>query len=176
MDEIKKVINDSIRSIEQRGVQNLNADYPFMMANKTAFKSICDSLIAEAKKLNIDFVAGIEATGFPMAGVLAFSLNQGLIMIRKEGKLPGAVVLSEEFLLPYKNEKIKLEIQKDIELKNKTVLLFDEAIDSGNTLKNAVKLLYKADAKNVIVLTITNYPNLRDIERAKVISLIFGEY
>ena len=41
------------------------------------------------KSNEIDILAGIESRGFPLACALALKYKKGMIMIRKQGKLPG---------------------------------------------------------------------------------------
>ena len=97
-------------------------------------------------------------------------------MIRKENLLGGPVLKSKPFLIPYRRKKIRLELQKDIPLKNKHVVLFDEGTDTGNTIKEAGALLTRAGATISTVVTITNYADLREVEGAPVKSLIYGAF
>ena len=46
----------------------------------------------------IDLVAAIEARGFAIGGALAVKLGAGLMLVRKEGKLPGATI-AEDYAL-----------------------------------------------------------------------------
>lgn len=97
-------------------------------------------------------------------------------MIRKENKLPGDVVLSDSYFLPYKKINNKLEMQKDLDLKDKTILLFDEAIDTGATLKTAIDLIKKFEPEKIIILTISNFPNIKSFNDIEVLSLVYGPY
>jgi adenine phosphoribosyltransferase len=48
----------------------------------------------------VDLVAGIEARGFLFAAALAAPLKAGVLLIRKDGKLPGATI-AEDYALAY---------------------------------------------------------------------------
>jgi len=43
----------------------------------------------------VDLVAAIEARGFAIGGALAVKLGAGLLLIRKDGKLPGATIAED---------------------------------------------------------------------------------
>ena len=47
-----------------------------------------------------DLVAGVEARGFILGAALARELGCGLLLIRKDGKLPGATI-AEDYALEY---------------------------------------------------------------------------
>jgi adenine phosphoribosyltransferase len=174
--DLKSLLQKYVRASEQRGMENLNADFPFMVAQSDAYPLVCDALISLISDLEFDFVAAIEAMGFPMGGALAHARRVGFIPIRKEGLLPGDVVQSEVFINPYKKRETKLEIQKDIMLNGRRVLLFDEATHTGISLSYAVRLLKKQQATIVSILTVTNYPDLKEIEGVSVRSLVYGQY
>jgi adenine phosphoribosyltransferase len=53
----------------------------------------------------VDLVAGIEARGFLFAAALAVPLNAGVLLIRKDGKLPGATI-AEDYALEYGQDRI----------------------------------------------------------------------
>ena len=54
--------------------------------------------MAAAATGSIDLVAGIEARGFLFAAALAVPLKAGVLLIRKDGKLPGATI-AEDYAL-----------------------------------------------------------------------------
>lgn len=174
--EILGVLQKYVRAIEQRGVENLNADYPYLLAEPDAYAKICDALLEKITDVPFDYVAAIEALGFPLGGAIAHTRRVGFISIRKEGALPGTVLQSPSFSVPYKKRETRLEIQKDIPLHGKKVLLFDEAIDTGVSLTHAADLLAKAGAEVATILTITNYPDIKKIGAIPVLSLVSGKF
>jgi len=115
-----------------------------------------DELFGEAP---INAVVGIEARGFIFAASYAYKKGLPLILIRKKGKLPGQTY-SQSFTLEYGEDTIevhKADLKTDI-----NVLLVDDLIATGGTLKAACKLLSKGGAKvhaifSVIGLQFLNY-------------------
>jgi adenine phosphoribosyltransferase len=91
----------------------------------------------------VDLVAGIEARGFIFAAALAAPLNAGVLLIRKDGKLPGATI-AEDYALEYGTDRIAMHA--DACTPGKRVLLVDDLIATGGTARAAVRLLRKAGA------------------------------
>jgi adenine phosphoribosyltransferase len=91
----------------------------------------------------VDLVAGIEARGFLFAAALAAPLSAGVLLIRKDGKLPGATI-AEDYALEYGTDRIAMH--EDALAPGANVLLVDDLIATGGTARAAVRLLRKAGA------------------------------
>ena len=91
----------------------------------------------------IDLVAGIEARGFLFAAALAIPLGAGVLLIRKDGKLPGATI-AEDYTLEYGQDRIAMH--EDALVPGQRVLLVDDLIATGGTARAAIRLLRKAGA------------------------------
>jgi adenine phosphoribosyltransferase len=91
----------------------------------------------------IDLVAGIEARGFVFAPAVALALGAGVLLVRKDGKLPGATI-AEDYALEYGTDRIA--IHADACAPGARVLLVDDLIATGGTARAAVRLLRKAGA------------------------------
>lgn len=91
----------------------------------------------------IDLVAGIEARGFVFAPALALKLGAGVLLIRKDGKLPGATI-AEDYALEYGTDRIAMHA--DACAPGARVLLVDDLIATGGTARAAVRLIRKAGA------------------------------
>lgn len=96
-----------------------------------------------ATRGRVDLVAGIEARGFLFAAALAVPLKAGVLLIRKDGKLPGATI-AEDYALEYGTDRIAMHA--DACAPGKRVLLIDDLIATGGTARAAVRLLRKAGA------------------------------
>jgi adenine phosphoribosyltransferase len=99
--------------------------------------------MAAATRGPVDLVAGIEARGFLFAAALAAPLNAGVLLIRKDGKLPG-VTIGEDYALEYGTDRIA--IHEDALVPGQRVLLIDDLIATGGTARAAIRLLRKAGA------------------------------
>lgn len=112
----------------------------------------------------VDLVAGIEARGFLFAAALAVPLGAGVLLIRKDGKLPGATI-AEDYALEYGQDRIA--IHADACAPGARVLLVDDLIATGGTARAAVRLLRKAGAKVRQAQFVVDLPELGGADRLR---------
>ena len=93
---------------------------------------------------DVDIFAGIESRGFPLACALALKYNKGMIMIRKQGKLPGA---THKISYSIEYGTATMEIQVDAIKKGQKVYICDDLLATGGTAKAAAKLIEKIGGK-----------------------------
>lgn len=105
----------------------------------------------------IDLVAGIEARGFLFAAALAVPLKAGVLLIRKDGKLPGATI-AEDYALEYGQDRIAMHA--DACAPGARILLIDDLIATGGTAQAAVRLLRKAGAVVTQAQFLVDLPDL----------------
>jgi adenine phosphoribosyltransferase len=105
----------------------------------------------------IDAVAAIEARGFLFAAPFAIRMGIPLILIRKKGKLPGRK-LSKSYSLEYAQAEI--EIHPDDVPPGKRVLLLDDLIATGGTLKAARELISASGAEVTDIFGVVGLPFL----------------
>jgi adenine phosphoribosyltransferase len=105
----------------------------------------------------IDLVAGIEARGFIFAAPVAIALGAGVLLVRKDGKLPGATI-AEDYALEYGTDRIA--IHADAFAPGARVLLIDDLIATGGTARAAVRLLRKAGAQVTQAAFVIDLPEL----------------
>lgn len=116
-------------------------DITGILVNPTAFTGCIDAMFALYQDKGLDAVAAIEARGFLFAAPLAIRMGIPLILLRKKGKLPGKT-LSKRYQLEYGEGE--LEIHAEDVPQGKRVLLMDDLIATGGTLKAARELITAA--------------------------------
>ena len=121
-------------------------DISTLIGHADAWHSAIDQLAEVVDPLRPDILAGVEARGFLIAAPLAIKLGVGLVMVRKAGKLPGKTI-SHQYDLEYGTDI--LEIQADAVQNGSRIVLLDDLLATGGTMRAAEKLFEKANA-NVV--------------------------
>lgn len=113
-----------------------------LLADAAAFADVVEALgvVAEA-----DLVAGVEARGFLIAGAIATARSAGVVPVRKAGKLPPPT-MRRSYDLEYGSAEI--EVPANV-LAGRRVLLVDDVLATGGTLRAAAELLTAAGAEVV---------------------------
>ena len=111
----------------------------------------------------VEVFVGIESRGFPLACALALRYNRGMIMIRKQGKLPGA---THKISYNIEYGTATMEIQSDAIKKGQKVYICDDLLATGGTAKAAAKLVEKVGGK---VSGFAFIIELTDLKGSKVI-------
>ena len=94
----------------------------------------------------IDVIVSNEARGFIVGAALAYELGVGFVPVRKKGKLPFKCVD-----LTYKKEYEcdTIEIHKDAIAPGQKVLIIDDLLATGGTVKANIELVEKLGGKIV---------------------------
>lgn len=113
-------------------------DISTLISHPAAWAEAIEQMSALVGPRKPDLLAGIDARGFLLAAPLAIALKCGVIMIRKSGKLPGQV-RSHTYDLEYGSDAI--EVQHDAVKPGQRVIIVDDLLATGGTLKAAETLL-----------------------------------
>jgi adenine phosphoribosyltransferase len=132
-------------------------DITSILATPEAFRFCVDSMVEIYREKNIDAVAAIEARGFLFAAPFAVRMGVPFLLIRKKGKLPGKT-LSKTYSLEYAEASI--EIHAEDVPKGKNILLTDDLIATGGTLRAARGLLTEAGGVVTDIFGVVGLPFL----------------
>jgi len=140
---------DNLRCIPDFPQKGINfRDVTTLFKSAECLKVMVDELYEIYKDKGITKIVGIESRGFVIASALAVKLGAGVILCRKPGKLPAETV-QESYTKEYGTDTI--EIHKDAIDKNDVVLLHDDLLATGGTMKAAYNLVKKFNPKNIYV-------------------------
>tara|TARA_A100001037_G_scaffold301728_1_gene331880 strand:- start:21060 stop:21578 length:519 start_codon:yes stop_codon:yes gene_type:complete len=122
-----------------------------LLQNPEAFSQCIDNLSHHFAKSKFDVIVGIESRGFIFACPLAIKLKTSFVPIRKSGKLPRHT-LQAEYELEYGSETV--EIHEDAIPAGSKVLIVDDVLATGGTIKAAINLVEQSGASHIEVCTI----------------------
>ncbi|MDP8265004.1 MAG: adenine phosphoribosyltransferase [Candidatus Aceula lacicola] len=157
-----KKLQDYIRDIPdfpKKGI--IFKDITTLLNDKIAFKKSIDALAKKFKGKKIDYVVSVEARGFIFGAALAYKLQAGFVPVRKKGKLPSKTK-SVTYDLEYGTDT--LEIHSDAIKKNAKVLIVDDLLATGGTVKATTQLLkgFKASIVGIAFLIELKFLKGRD--------------
>jgi len=115
-----------------------------LLADHAGFSAVVSGLAAsgrdDAGAVVVDKVIGMEARGFILAAPVALSLGAGFVPVRKAGKLP-----RETYAVSYALEygEATLEVHRDAIAPGDRVLLVDDVLATGGTVKATAELVEK---------------------------------
>ncbi len=116
--------------------------------NAGCMKYFEDEMYRLYKDKGITKVIGIESRGFIMAPVLGNKLGVGFVPVRKKGKLP-AETIEVSYAKEYGVDII--ELHKDALTPDDVVLVHDDLLATGGTMKAACELIRKFGVKKIYV-------------------------
>jgi len=132
-------------------IQNLIRNYPDFPKQGILFKDINpvfrdgksldilgNHFYDQFQKVEVDYVAGIEARGCILSTLLSLKFNKGVIMIRKAGKLPGSTI-KQTYGIEYGTAV--MELQSDSLRKGDRILIADDLLATGGTALAAASLV-----------------------------------
>ncbi|HTX72291.1 MAG TPA: adenine phosphoribosyltransferase [Rectinemataceae bacterium] len=151
-------LDDAIRKIPgfpKEGI--LFYDITSVLTNPDAFRYCVDSMLKLYRGERLDAVAAIESRGFLFAAPFCDRLGLPLLLVRKKGKLPGKTI-GATYELEYGQAEIEMHVD-DIP-RGGRVLIVDDLIATGGTVKAAAELLQRGGAAAVGVFSVIGLPYL----------------
>jgi adenine phosphoribosyltransferase len=143
-----------------------------LLGEPKAFGAVIDRLAEAFAGRSIDTIAAAEARGFIFGAPLALALGAGFVPIRKPGKLPYATV-ALEYQLEYGSDR--LEIHSDALSKGRRVLLLDDVLATGGTMRACRDLVRQTGAEVVayaFVVELSFLEGRAKLEPAEIFSVI----
>ncbi len=108
-----------------------------------AFKRAVDEMATLYPLDAYDQLVGVESRGFIFAAALAFKLDKGCTLIRKQGKLPADTV-SHSYALEYGEAVV--ELHRDGLDRGQRALIIDDLLATGGTIAASAALVRNVGA------------------------------
>jgi adenine phosphoribosyltransferase len=121
-------------------------DITTLLKDKHAFRECIKKMADHYRGKDIDVVLSNEARGFIIGAALAYALGVGFVPVRKKGKLPSKTV-NLTYQKEYESDTI--EIHEDSIEPGQKVLLVDDLLATGGTIKANAELVEKLGGKVV---------------------------
>ncbi len=159
-----------IADFPKKGI--LFRDISPLLKDPSAISVVVDEFAKLYHPNEIDLFAGIESRGFPLSCALALRYNKGMIMIRKQGKLPGS---TRRVSYDIEYGSAVMEIQNNAIRKGQRVLICDDLLATGGTAKAAAQLVEKIGGKVTgfaFIIELTDLKGSKKIKNYRYESLV----
>lgn len=133
-----------------------------VLADAGGLADAIDAMAAPWRDAVPDAFVGIESRGFIFAAALAQALGAGFVPVRKPGKLPARTIASD-YALEYGSDR--LEMHADALPAGARVVLVDDVLATGGTLRAALSLAQRQGATVVGAAVLVELPALAGRER-----------
>jgi adenine phosphoribosyltransferase len=137
-------------------------DITTLLKDAAAYREAIDLMLAPYRELSVDLVVGMESRGFIFSGPIAYQLKAGLIPVRKLGKLPSETI-SVEYALEYGSNT--LEIHKDSIRAGQRILIVDDLLATGGTVRGTIELVERLRGQIVGLAFLVELQFLKGRER-----------
>ena len=154
-----KEYSRSIPDFPEKGI--IFRDVTSILMDADGLKLAIDELAKCLEGMDFDVIAGAESRGFLFGMPLAYLLHKPFVPIRKKGKLPCETV-EKTYDLEYGTATI--EIHKDAIKPGDKVVLLDDLIATGGTMKAAAELVEELGGEVVEMLFLIELVDLKGRE------------
>lgn len=159
------ILLQNLRSIQDWPIKGVNfRDVTTLFKSAECIKIISESMYDLYKDKGITKIVGIESRGFVMSSAAAIRLGAGIVLCRKPGKLPCSTI-QESYAKEYGIDTI--EIHEDAICPDDIVLLHDDLLATGGTMRAACNLVRKFHPKriycNFIMELESEFPDTRNM-------------
>lgn len=160
----------SIPDFPAKGI--LFRDITPLLRHGDAFRKAIQTLAWRYARQPVDAIVAVESRGLIVGSALAYELGVGVVPVRKQGKLP-----HKTYRVSYALEygKDTLEIHRDGIRRGARVLLVDDLLATGGTMKATVGLIEQCGGvilEAAFLIELTGLQGRQKLSPHRVVSLI----
>jgi len=160
-EQLKRLIRD-IPDFPKPGI--LFRDITPLLADPSGIAMAVELLANPFRGKNIDLVVGAESRGFIFGTAVACCLSAGFVIVRKPGKLPHKRI-SMSYDLEY--GKDTLEMHADAIVANQRVLIVDDLLATGGTMRACCDLVTKLGGTIAGIAVLIELTDLKGRDKLK---------
>jgi adenine phosphoribosyltransferase len=136
--EAEKLIRD-VPDFPKPGI--VFKDIAPLLGDGAALRAVIDAMATAVEPWQGAKLAGIESRGFLFSAPLAYATGQGVVLVRKPGKLPWTTV-REEYALEYGTDAVEMHV--DAVAAGERVVIIDDVLATGGTAAATRRLVERA--------------------------------
>lgn len=137
-------------------------DITSIIQNPDGLKKSIDGMLDSLKDVEFDVVLGPESRGFIFGMPVAYAMGKGFVPVRKKGKLP-CETIEKEYALEYGTAVI--EMHKDAILPGQKVVIVDDLIATGGTIKAITEMVESLGGEVVKIQFVMELAGLKGREK-----------
>jgi adenine phosphoribosyltransferase len=161
-----KKVEDYVRTIPDFPEEGIMfRDITTVVQYAEGFQLAIDTMQDLVKDLGSDVIIGAESRGFVFGAPIAYNQHKPLVLVRKKGKLPGKTI-SVDYTLEY-GSVTTLEIHEDSIKPGQKVLLIDDLLATGGTVRAMAQLVEKLGGEVAGILVLLELAGLNGRELLK---------
>lgn len=160
-----KTVKDYVTSIPdfpEPGI--IFRDVTSVIGDPDGLRLAIDQMQQKLEGIEFDAIAGLESRGFLFGMPIAYNLGKPFIPVRKKGKLPRKTV-SASYELEYGTAEI--EVHRDDVRPGMKIVIIDDLIATGGTLRAAAQLFEELDAPVVKMICLLELKGLNGRDKLK---------
>src|SRR5579862_1122220 len=159
VEQITRLIRD-VPDFPKPGV--MFRDITPLLASASGLAMAVELMANPYRGQHVDLVVGAESRGFIFGTAVAMCLSAGFGLVRKPGKLPHKRV-AMTYDLEYGTDT--LEMHADAIVKGQRVLIVDDVLATGGTMKACCDLVRQLEGNIVGVVVLTELIGLKGREK-----------
>lgn len=153
-----KELKDYVRSIPDFPKEGINfRDITTVLQDPVGLRLAITEMQKALVDLDFDLVVAPESRGFIFGMPIAFNTRTGFVPVRKKGKLPFETI-EETYDLEYGTATI--EIHKDAIVPGQRVVIVDDLLATGGTIKAIINLVERLGGEVVKICCLIELPEL----------------
>lgn len=152
----------TIPDFPKKGI--LFRDITSVLQDADGFALAIDEMIKLLDGVDFDVLVGAEARGFVLGAPIAYKLHKPFVLARKKGKLPRETI-TKEYALEYGTTAI--EMHKDSIKKGQKVVLIDDLLATGGTIKAVRELVEELGGEIAKIIFLIELVDLKGREKLK---------